>query len=98
MTKITREDVDKLADLSRIEMTDAEKEEIQKDLESILGYVSELQEVAAQEPPVAERIGMLKNVMRDDGDAHTERTYTKEMIGSAPASEGDFVKVKKILG
>lgn len=98
MTKITREDVEKLADLSRIEMTDAEKEEIQKDLESILGYVSELQEVAAQEPPVAERIGMLKNVMRDDSDPHPERTFTQEIIDSAPMSEGDFVKVKKILG
>jgi len=98
MTKITKEDVNKLADLSRIELTEVEKDEIQKDLESILGYVSELQEVAATEPPVEERIGMLRNVMRDDENPHAERTFTKEVIASAPSSQGDFVKVKKILG
>jgi Asp-tRNA(Asn)/Glu-tRNA(Gln) amidotransferase C subunit len=47
---------------------------------------------------VEERIGMLKNVMREDGEPHKERTFTEEVIGSAPSSEGDFVKVKKILG
>ena len=97
MTKITRKDVDKLAEMSRIEMTDDEKNEIQKDLESILGYVSELQEVVAEEPPVEDRIGMLKNVMREDKDPHTESTYTKEVIASAPNSQSNYVKVKKIL-
>ena len=97
MTKITKKDVDKLADLSRIEMTDDEKNEIQKDLESILGYVSELQEVVAEEPPVEDRIGMLKNVMREDEGPHAERTHTKEVVASAPNSEGDYIKVKKIL-
>ena len=97
MTNITRKDVDKLAEMSRIEMTDGEKDEIQKDLESILGYVSELQEVVAEEPPVEDRIGMLKNVMREDEDPHVESTYTKEVVASAPNSEGDYIKVKKIL-
>lgn len=98
MTKITREDVDKLAELSRIEMSDAEKKEVQADLESILEYVSEIQEVAADEPPESERIGVLKNVMREDEAPHQERTYTNDMVESAPQSEGDYIKVKKILG
>ena len=97
MTKITKEDVNKLTELSRIEMTDIEKDEVQKDLESILGYVSELREVVAKEPPVEDRIGMLKNVMREDEDPHVERVYTEEIVASVPNSQGDYIKVKKIL-
>ncbi|MCK5027872.1 MAG: Asp-tRNA(Asn)/Glu-tRNA(Gln) amidotransferase subunit GatC [Candidatus Pacebacteria bacterium] len=97
MTKITKKDVDKLTELSRVEMSDAEKNDILKDLESILGYVSEIQEVATKEAPAKERIGMLRNVMREDEDPNKEGIYTTEMVESAPKSEGDHIKVKKIL-
>lgn len=94
---IDRKDVDKLATLARIEMSDAEKDAMVKELESILGYVSEIQEVATVEAAPAERVGMLRNVMREDVDPNAERTYTAEIVASAPKSEGDYIKVKKIL-
>ena len=94
---IERKDIDKLAALARIEMTDDEKGSILKDLESILGYVSEIQEVATTEAPAEERIGMLKNVMREDANPTAERTHTEEIVASAPRREGDYIKVKKIL-
>lgn len=97
MTKITKEDVDKLAELARVEMSDKEKDGIREDLESILGYVSEIQEVATTESPAQERVGMLRNVMREDENPTEEKTYTKKIVESAPKSEGDYVKVKKIL-
>ena len=98
MAIITKKDVDKLAALSRVEMTDTEKDGILHDLESILGYVSEIQEVATEEAPVEERIGVLRNVMREDADPNPEGTHTKEIIASAPKSKGNYIKVKKILG
>ena len=94
---IDRKDVDKLATLARIEMSDVEKDAMVKELESILGYVSEIQKVATVEAAPSERIGMLKNVMREDVDPNTERTYTAEIVASAPKSEGGYIKVKKIL-
>lgn len=94
---ITRADVDKLADLARLDMSDPEKETILRELESILGYVSEIQEVATEEAPPEERIGMLRTVMREDVDPHRERTYTEKIVQSAPRSEGDYICVKKIL-
>ena len=96
-THITKEDVDKLAELARIEMSDAEKNDIQKELQGILGYVSDIQKLATSEPPEEERIGIIKNVMRDDDEAHPEGIYTDEMINSAPQSENNYIKVKKIL-
>ena len=98
MAKITKEDVNKLADLSRIEMTDTEKDEIQKDLESILGYVSEIQEVATDlDDSPEERLDALHNIMREDDNVNEEGVYTDKIITSAPKSEDNYIKVKKIL-
>jgi aspartyl-tRNA(Asn)/glutamyl-tRNA(Gln) amidotransferase subunit C len=94
---IDRKDMDKLATLARIEMSDAEKDSIAHDLDAILGYVSEISEVATAESPAVERIGMLKNVMREDVNPTKERTHTDEIVKSAPKSEGDYIKVKKIF-
>lgn len=96
---IDSKEIDKLAELSRIEMTLEEKKEIQKDLESILGYVSEIQEVStdlAVSPE--ERLETLHNVMRADDNVNKEGAYTDKIVKSAPKSEGKYIKVKKILG
>ena len=97
MAKITKEEIDKLAELSRIEMSDEEKNGILKDLESILGYVSDIQEATTQEVTAEDRVGILLNVMREDENPYKEETYTKRVIESAPKSEGNYIKVKKIL-
>jgi len=94
---IERKDIDKLAELSRVEMSDSEKDGIVKDLGSILNYISEIQQVATGEISEEGRIGMVKNVMREDGNAYAEGSHTKEIVESAPKKEGNYIKVKKIL-
>ena len=95
---IELKEIDKLAELSRVEMTSEEKKEIQKDLESILGYVSEIQEVATDSVGSPEqRLNALRNAMREDDNPNEEGTYTDKMLKSAPKSEKGYIKVKKIL-
>ena len=95
---IELKEIDKLAELSRIEMTSEEKKEVQKDLESILGYISEIQDVVTDsEKPPEERIGVLRNVMREDNDENKEGLYTDKMVKSAPKNKKGYIKVKKIL-
>lgn len=95
---IDSKEIDKLAELSRVEMTSEEKKEIQKDMESILGYVSEIQEVATDLAVAPEeRLDALHNVMRKDDNVNKEGAYTDKIIKSAPKSEGNYIKVKKIL-
>jgi Asp-tRNA(Asn)/Glu-tRNA(Gln) amidotransferase C subunit len=38
------------------------------------------------------------NVMREDGRAHESGKYTEDLLNAAPDREGDYVKVKQILG
>lgn len=92
---IEKKDVEKLALLSRIEVSEEEKGTILKDLEAILGYVSDVQKVMTGEAvPVA---GQLYNVMREDGNPHEPGAFSEEILAEAPSVSGRYVKVKKIL-
>jgi len=92
---IEKKDVEKLAELSRIDISDEEKGMLIKDLDAILGYVSEVHEVAASE--VEPEVGKLHNVMRVDENPHKSGEFTKEIIEEAPDTKDGYIKVKKIL-
>lgn len=92
---ISKEEIEKLAELSRIEVTEDEKKKLINDIESILGYVSEIQEVATTEP--VSEVGDLRNVMREDGEPHESGLYTKDIMKEVPKKEKGYLKVKKIL-
>ena len=92
---IKREVIEKLAELSRIEVKSKEVEKFSKDIESILEYMSELTEVAVEEPK--SEVGTLHNVMRIDGEPHAKGFYTESILEAAPEREGNYFRVKKIL-
>lgn len=86
-------DIEKLAELAKIDLTEEEKEKLLKDLDSILGYVEQIKEV---EVPEARPEYDNKNVWRED--KIEERDFSKEIITKQfPDSQDDFVKVKKIM-
>ena len=92
---IQKEDIEKLAELSRIAVSGEELDILKHDLESILGYVSEIQSVSEDMP---ERIaGELRNVMRDDANPHESGAYTKDLLAAAPRTDGDYISVKQVL-
>ena len=72
---IERKDIEKLAHLSRVAVSNEELEVLKNDLESILGYVSEIQTVSEEAPE--RTVGILRNVMRDDANPHESGTFTK---------------------
>jgi aspartyl-tRNA(Asn)/glutamyl-tRNA(Gln) amidotransferase subunit C len=87
---LSQTEIEKLARLARIAITDEEKAQFGKEIESILGYVSELQQVAKEGNPTIS----IKNVMREDIAVNTD---PKNLLEEAPHTEGDFIAVKKIL-
>jgi aspartyl-tRNA(Asn)/glutamyl-tRNA(Gln) amidotransferase subunit C len=87
-------DVAKLAHLSRIEMTEAEQIELLHDMQSILAYVGEIESVATNG---AVSLSSVRNVMREDGDAHASGFFTEALLKEAPSSEAGFVKVTQIF-
>lgn len=92
---IEQNDIKKLAQLSRIEISEAEEKILQKDMEAIVGYVSQIKEVASAAP--SKEAGDLRNVMRGDDAPHPMGSYTKEIMAEVPDKENGYVKVKQIL-
>jgi aspartyl-tRNA(Asn)/glutamyl-tRNA(Gln) amidotransferase subunit C len=66
MSKLTRDDVLKLAQLSRLKLTDEEIERFRDELSSILEYVEKLNAVDVSGLEPTYQVTGLKNVMRKD--------------------------------
>ena len=92
---ISKEEVKKLAELSRININDAEAEKIGGEIEEILEYVGTVQKVASNEKEGIE-FGAVHNVMRED-EVKDSGKYREELIAEFPESKDDYLKVRKIL-
>lgn len=88
-------DIEKLASLARIAIEDNEKLKLQKDLESILGYVSELKNAPALEGEAKE--SYVRNVMRGDDEHYNSGEFTEDILAEAPDRLGEYFKVKPIF-
>ena len=93
---ITLEEIEKLANLSRIAVTSEEKEQLRKDMESILCYVEQVNKVSADLVLEQEEL-LLCNVMRSDDSPHESGIFTETLLRAAPQREGNYIRVKKIL-
>ena len=94
---IDRATIDKLASLSRIELSDEEKDKIAKDLESILGYVAELKNAPKYEANEGEEVHI--NIFREDEEilGFGAGEFTKDILDEAPRRDGDFLLVKQVM-
>jgi aspartyl/glutamyl-tRNA(Asn/Gln) amidotransferase C subunit len=88
-------DIQKLAHVSRITMSDEEALGLSKDLEATLKYIDESEN--APVPDDAIIIPAHRNVTRDDIVTTTSGQYTDVLLSSAVATQDGFVKVIKIL-
>jgi aspartyl-tRNA(Asn)/glutamyl-tRNA(Gln) amidotransferase subunit C len=92
---ITKEDIKHLADLSRMEISDAETEKLTGEIDAILGYVGQIINTTGD---MARTVPLLHNVMREDEPQNKSGEYTEVILQNVPAREGNYLKVKKILG
>ncbi|WP_168583534.1 Asp-tRNA(Asn)/Glu-tRNA(Gln) amidotransferase subunit GatC [Gephyromycinifex aptenodytis] len=95
MPRISRDQVDHLAMLARIDLTDAESEQLVGDLSVILDSLAQVREAAAEDVPAMSHPQPLVNVMRAD-EARPGLTAEQALAG-APAVEDDRFVVPRIL-
>jgi len=88
-------DVEKIAKLARIDVPKNEQKELLKDMESILGYVEKIGEVATDEKKP--EVGSHRNIMRDDAEPHEPEKHTEVILKEAPKTKDGYIEVKKIL-
>lgn len=92
---ISRQDVEHVAHLARLGLTEEEIDRFQDQLSAILDAFRTIQEVdTAAIPPTAQVIP-LRNVMREDT---VRPSFSKEAIlKNAPRREDDFFKIPPVL-
>jgi|SRR3989344_2962232 len=93
---IKKEEIEKLAALSRIKLDESEKEEMTKEIDSILAYVDEIKK-ATVDMDVKPDIGALHSIFREDVAVETSKEDRERLLNEAPDREGDFIAVKKII-
>lgn len=91
---ITIKDVEHVAKLARLELTDEEKEKFTKQLGDVLKYVEQMNEVDTTDVvPMAHAFDVV-NVMREDKVVYEQSK--EELMKNAPDEENGFFKVPKI--
>ena len=96
MTQISRDDVLHLAQLSSLELNEAEIDGLRIDISNILGYVQQLGKLDTQGVEPTYQVTGLESVWRDDTiiDYGVSR---EELLALAPEIADNQVKVPKVL-
>jgi aspartyl-tRNA(Asn)/glutamyl-tRNA(Gln) amidotransferase subunit C len=88
-------DIDHVARLARLELTDEERARLREQLGAILEHAAKVGEVAtADVPPTASAIPRA-NVLRPD--EVTSSLSVEDVLANAPDREGDLFKVPRIV-
>jgi aspartyl-tRNA(Asn)/glutamyl-tRNA(Gln) amidotransferase subunit C len=92
-----RADVEHLARLARVRLTESEKEQLPEQLSSIVAYVGVVSDIVADGVDTVPQVGVRHNIFRTDEITNQPDEYTKAILAEIPATEGRYMKVKKIL-
>lgn len=93
--QLTPEEVQKIARLARIKLTDAEVQKYQTELSAILDYVEQLNEVNTDDIDPTSQVTGLENRWREDT---VNYEFTREdMLESALETAEDHLKVKAVF-
>ena len=95
MTKITKEEVTKVAHLARLELNEDEINNHAEQLEKILDYIKELEKIDTEDVPCTTRAIEVTNIFRKDEKKNSD--CTEELLELRPSKEDKYFKVPKIL-
>ena len=93
---LSRADVDHVATLARLGLTDAEKDRLLGELEAILSHIARLQQVDTSKLAATAQVGDLINVMRPD--VIEPPIGAAAALRNAPVSDGSYFMVGALQG
>lgn len=92
---LTRKEVEHIAELAKLNLTDEEIERYGQQLSAILDYFEELKQLDTDDIPATASVLPLRNVMRED---EPRQTLTRdEILANAPDKENGQFRVKAVL-
>jgi len=98
--KVTEKDVERVAELAHLELAPQETARMLRDLNAILDYVAELNELDTTGVTPLGQVSELGNASRPSAprEDRQEPSLKKEVVmPHAPESDGSFFKVPKVI-
>ena len=96
MTQISRDDVLHLAQLSSLQLSDDETDNLQEDLANILTYIEQLKEIDTSNVEPTYQVTGLENIERDD-EIIDYGLSRNDLLANAPDKQDNQIKVPKVL-
>ena len=95
MSRISKEEVNKVAKLARLKLNDEQIENHANQIEKILDYINQLEKIDTTNVDCTTRAIEVVNVVRSD----KKETFKNrdDILNLAPSREDDFFKVPKII-
>lgn len=93
--KITKQEVEHVAKLARLELSDQEKVKLTDQLSNILSYVEKLNELDTRGVEPTSHVLDISNVMREDVPASS--LPQEKALSNAPEKAAGHYKVPKII-
>ena len=101
---VSEQDVDRVAELANLELTSSEKAGMLRDLNSVLGYFAQLNELDTNSvPPMAQVADLLAPAGNTEGAAHLRSDEVapsldrQQVMACAPDTDGIFFRVPKVI-
>lgn len=92
---VTIQDVEKIAQLAKLKFNEEEKAKLQKDLNGILEYIDQLNELKLDNVEPLENINETENIAREDKAEPWLKT--DEALKNAPDKTHTYFKVPKVI-
>jgi aspartyl-tRNA(Asn)/glutamyl-tRNA(Gln) amidotransferase subunit C len=102
---VSEQDVDRVAELANLELTASEKAQMFRDLNSVLGYFAQLNELdTSAVPPMAQVADQLTEGSAWEAitphlrpDEVTPSLSREQVMAAAPDTDGAFFRVPKVI-
>lgn len=95
--KLSKSEIQHIAKLARLDLTDAELKKYGDQLSNVLNYIDQLKEVKVKGVEPTAQVTGLENVLREDKVGDWDKAEIEEALADAPEKEGRFIKVKRVI-
>ena len=95
--QLSKQEIQHIAKLARLELTDAELEKYGGQLSAVLNYIDQLKEVDVKGVEPTAQVTGLENVLRDDEAENWDEKEIEAALKDAPEREERFIKVKRVI-
>ena len=95
MSRISTEDVKHVAHLARLAVTEDEAEQMKKELDAIITFAEQLNELDTTNVKPTSHVLKMVNVMRED--RATEGLAVEEVVKNAPDQQDGYIRVPSIM-